>query len=300
MPRASIIIATHNRPDSLPRAVESALAAGTNVEVVVVDDASRDKTAEVCQGLPGIKYVRIERNQRVAGARNVGLVASTGDYVSFLDDDDTRLPGSLDLQTDLLEQNPDAALIYGQAIYTDRDGSITNQAYPTECVQGDVFWKLLTHNFIPCGSAVFKRSAIAALGMLDETIPGIDDWDFWIRLTELYPIIMINQPVVTWRRSHPASSQGTSDAATLVSWSARKFKDTWIKLPRAVAAPREQRRAAWRQFSEKMLEHALWQSAQSVVKGKAIQPIRNLAVAPQLDAGALLRVTRHRLLRQKP
>ena len=106
MPRSSIIIATHSRPDLLPRAVESARAAGVDVEVIVIDDASTDETAGVCRALKGIKYLRAERNQRVAGARNIGLVASQGKYISFLDDDDTRLPGSLDLQIELLEQNP--------------------------------------------------------------------------------------------------------------------------------------------------------------------------------------------------
>ena len=50
-----------------------------------------------------INYVRVERNQGVAGARNIGLVASSGEYVSFLDDDDTRTSGSLDQQISILE-----------------------------------------------------------------------------------------------------------------------------------------------------------------------------------------------------
>lgn len=176
---------------------------------------------------------------------------------------------------------------------------MTPETYPTRCPEGDVFWDLLPQNFIPCGSAVFRKSALAQVGLLDDTIPGIDDWDLWIRLAEIYPIIAVTQPVVTWRRSHPASSQGTSDAATLVSLSARKFKESWIKLPKALSAPKEKRRNAWRKFSENMLEHTLWQGAQSVARGKAIQPLRNLAVAPQLDAGAIFRVTRNRLTRQK-
>lgn len=54
MPRASII-PTHSRPHMLPRAVESAQAAGTDVEIIVVDDASTDETAVVCRGLAGIR-----------------------------------------------------------------------------------------------------------------------------------------------------------------------------------------------------------------------------------------------------
>src|SRR5512132_3122266 len=115
MSLTSIIIPTHNRPHLLAGAVESALAAGSNIEVIVVDDASTDETASVCTSLRGIKYVRLERNQGVAGARNVGLLASCGEYVTFLDDDDLRLPCSVDEQVKLLELDKEAGLVFGQA-----------------------------------------------------------------------------------------------------------------------------------------------------------------------------------------
>ena len=117
MATASIIITTNNRPHVLPRAVASAHASGKDVEVVVVDDASSDETAEVCKSLSNINYVRVERNQGVAGARNIGLVASSGAYVSFLDDDDTRIAGSLDQQISVLELDSEAGLIYSQACH---------------------------------------------------------------------------------------------------------------------------------------------------------------------------------------
>jgi glycosyltransferase involved in cell wall biosynthesis len=299
MPRSSIIIATHSRPQLLPRAVESARAAGVDVEVIVVDDASMDETADVCRALKGIKYLRVDRNQGVAGARNIGLVASQGEYISFLDDDDTRLPGSLDLQIDLLAQNPDAALVYGRALYADHEGQVSDELYPIDCPQGDIFWELLTHNFIPCGSAVFRRSAIVSLGLLDDTIPGLDDWDLWIRIAELYPVVAVEPPVVTWRRSDVRSAQGTSDAAAIVSQSIRKFKKDWMKLPRAAAASRDLKRATWRRFSENMLEHALWQSARAVASGKPLRPLKNLTVAPQLDPAAIVRIAKHRITRSR-
>ena len=86
MPLTSIIITTHNRPRLLSRAIESALLAGASVEVIVVDDASTDETAAVCRDLPGIKYVRVDRNQRVAGARNLRLLAGL-DTSPFCDND---------------------------------------------------------------------------------------------------------------------------------------------------------------------------------------------------------------------
>src|SRR5438132_1940514 len=111
MPKVSVIIPTYNRPHLIQRAVTSAFAAGHNVEVIVVDDASSDDTANVCAALRGIKYVRLDRNQGVAGARNVGLLESTSPFIAFLDDDDRRLPGSLDQQISMLETYPEAGFV---------------------------------------------------------------------------------------------------------------------------------------------------------------------------------------------
>ena len=82
MAKVSLIIPTFNRPHLLPRAVESAQRAGRDVEVIVVDDASSDGTASVCASLHDIKYLRVDRNQGVAGARNVGLLESSGDFIA--------------------------------------------------------------------------------------------------------------------------------------------------------------------------------------------------------------------------
>src|SRR5262249_15831483 len=130
LPRVSVIIATHCRPNLLPRAIESARRSGSDVEVIVVDDASTDATADICRGLSGIRYVRLDRNQRCAGARNVGIVASSSDYITFLDDDDLRLSGSLESQVDRLESAPEAGLIYGQVLLGD-DKCTPTQEPPT-------------------------------------------------------------------------------------------------------------------------------------------------------------------------
>jgi glycosyltransferase involved in cell wall biosynthesis len=296
MPSASIIITTHNRPGLLPRAISSAHAAGTNLEVVVVDDASSDETASVCSKIPGINYVRVEANQGVAGARNIGLVASRGEYLSFLDDDDTRVPDSMDAQIDSLRREPQAGLIYGRAIYGNQEGLPGKQSYPNECPAGDIFWKLLSRNFIPCGSAVFRRSCLTRVGLLDDAVSGLDDWDFWIRIAEVYPILSAEAPIIVWRRSTPNSGQGTSNAAQLVSKSVRKFRHDWMKLPRAQSAGK-QRRSAWREFSENMTEHLIWESGRALRCGESRQALRNLAVLPRLSPLTLIRIARHRILR---
>jgi hypothetical protein len=98
-------------------------------------------------------------------------VASSGEFVTFLDDDDLRVSGSLDSQIQILDQTPEAMMIYGQAIPEDAGGE-RRQPYPRECPQGDIFWELLIRNFIPSGSVVFRRACISQIGLLDASIPG--------------------------------------------------------------------------------------------------------------------------------
>lgn len=293
----SIIITTHNRSQLVGRAIESARLAGTDVEVIVVDDASTDETAEMCGKLPGIKYVRVEHNQRVAGARNVGLLASSGEYLTFLDDDDRRLPSSLDRQVQLLQVDEQAGLIYAQAVCRDQSGVPTGQIYPRVCPEGDVFWKLLRQNFIPCGSAVFRRSCLKRVGLLDDSLPGLDDWDLWIRIAELYPIIALPEPVMHWRQSTPASGQGSSRASDVVSKSARQFRECWLKLPRAASASRQMKREAWQDFSANAAAHLAWETLRSLRHRQPAQATKNLLALLLLGPLSLARLVRERGIR---
>ncbi|HEV8169993.1 MAG TPA: glycosyltransferase family 2 protein, partial [Pyrinomonadaceae bacterium] len=143
MASVSVIIPTFDRPHLLPRAVESALRAGTDVEVIVVDDASTDATASVCANLQGIKYVRLDRNQGVAGARNVGILESTADFIAFLDDDDLRLPGSLDHQLSLFDSLPEAGFVGGGVLLGNQECIPTGETALVRAERGDLFWKIL-------------------------------------------------------------------------------------------------------------------------------------------------------------
>ena len=290
MPKVSIIITTHSRPRMLPRAVGSARLSGGDAEVVVVDDASTDETAEVCRSLEGIRYVRVERNRGVAGARNVGILASAGEYLSFLDDDDARQPGSLDVQVKRLESEPRAALVYGQAFVVEGGGAAAESVYPSDCPQGDLFWELLGQNFIPGGSVLFRRSCLLRVGLLDEGVPGLDDWDLWVRLAELFPFAALEQPVYSWRRSSPGSGQGSSSGARMVRMAVRQFRERWMRLGRAAEAPPSVRRAAWQAFSSGMARHLVWEAARAQAEGRTRQAAENISAGLRLLPSAMLRV----------
>src|SRR6187200_250053 len=91
----SVVIACYNHGRFLPAAVDSVLAQDYGeIELIVVDDGSTDETPDVAARYPVIRYLRQE-NQGAAAAKRAGLEASTGEFLMFLDADDTLLPGAI-------------------------------------------------------------------------------------------------------------------------------------------------------------------------------------------------------------
>ena len=274
MAKVSLIIPTFSRPHLLPRCVDSALKAGSSVEVIVVDDASSDETASVCQTLRDIKYVRLDSNRGVAGARNEGLGASTGEYIGFLDDDDLRLPNSIDAQVNLLEAHPSAGMVYGRALYGDEQCRPKGGAYPDECPQGDIFWELMEWNFIPCLSVIFRRTCLDRVGRLDESGTGVDDWDLWVRISELYPVVATEQEVAIWRQPTPTSEQFSFRADRMHRRAHRLHRDKWLRLTRAMEAPEEIRNQASRAFADRATRQMISEARTRFRAGRTLDSIR--------------------------
>jgi glycosyltransferase involved in cell wall biosynthesis len=291
MPTASIIIPTHNRPHLLPRAIASAQSAGTDVEVIVVDDASQDETASVCQSIAGIKYIRLDRNQGVAGARNVGILVSSSEYIAFLDDDDLRLPGSLDLQVAALSAAPDAGFICGAMLIADQDYQLTGEVSLAKA-SGDVFWELLELDFpvMPL-CVVIRKDCFARVGLLNRHLRGIDDWDIFVRIAELYPVLTMNEPVGVYRQPTPTSEQGSS-ARSAQLYDAVRHQLRLFRLPRVKAAPRYQRRTTRRHTINRVADVLLfnaWRGWQGLPERDFQFVARNILTAVRLNPLRLFR-----------
>lgn len=200
MPKVSVIIITYNRSKFLLRAIESARNAGSDVEVVVVNNGSTDNTDELCRTINGIKYVKLEKNANPGGGRNAGILASSADYVLLHDDDDVRLPGYLDAQVEILESDPDLGFVYGQAIRGDEECNPSDKVDPLKCPSGDLFWDILKLNiFIPCISVIVRKQCFATAGLFDSNLSSGDDWDMWIRISEKYKVGVLQSPVAIYR-----------------------------------------------------------------------------------------------------
>ena len=250
------------------------MRAGSDVGVIVVDDASCDETASVCRALSGIHYVRLDSNRGIAGARNAGLRVSTSDYISFLDDDDLRLPDSIDAQLALLEAQPEAGMIYGAALYGDEQCKPKGGSYPDEYPQGDIFWQLMEWNFVPCPTVIFRRTCLDRVGLLDESAAGVDDWDLWVRIAELYPVLAIETPVAIWRQPTATSGQFSFRAHWMHRCAYRLHRDKWLRLPRAMEASEERRNQASRAFADRATQQMIWEASSRFRAHRAIDSIR--------------------------
>jgi glycosyltransferase involved in cell wall biosynthesis len=267
LPRISVIIPTFNRATLLPRAVESALAAGRDLEVIVVDDASEDETSRVCAGMPEIRYLRLEQNRGVAGARNAGVLESRCEFITTLGDDDLRLPGSLDAQVRLLEDSPQAAFCYGRVLVGDaRQMLPTGEVMPVSCPTGDIFWELLERNFVPDLSVVARKSKLVEVGLFNRGLIGAEDWDMWLRLAERWHAVAVEEPVAVYRRADATSGQLCSDSVGMYR-QLQQVQDAALQLPRARTAPRAARRRVRRRLLDLAYEAMVYEAEQALVAG---------------------------------
>jgi glycosyltransferase involved in cell wall biosynthesis len=271
MPKISLIIPTFNRPNLLPRAVRSAVAAGSDLEILIVDDGSTDETASVCRSLsdslPGVRHVRVERNQGVAGARNIGLLESNSDYIAFLDDDDLRLPGSLDHQLALLESDDSAGLVAGSILLSDQDCVPTGKVGKPEAESGNLFWQVIELGlFLLPDSVLVRKECFLEVGLFNQYLAGIDDWDMWTRIAAVRSIIIDQEPVCIYRCATPSSDQGSS-AQSQHLYSAVKHQARLFSLPAAQLATLAQRDRVKRMTRRRIADTLSWRAAEELPRG---------------------------------
>ena len=267
MPQVTVVITTYNRAALLPHAIESAKNAASDPEVIVVDDCSTDNTPEVCANVEDIRYLRLPANSGLAHARNVGAAASSSEFIAFLDDDDLRLPGSLDKQLRALAVDDSLALCYGQALIGDARRQLpTGEIYPPVCPQGDIFWELLEDNFIPMPSVLLRKSSLLEAGGFNTDLKLIEDWDMWLRLCEHHAVSALSEPVAIHRKASAASGQMCSDSAAICK-QALHVQQSALNRARARAATRRQRRHVQRKFRNRIYDVLMTEATNSIHEG---------------------------------
>lgn len=180
----SVVIPARDAAATLPRAVRSVLDQDyAPVEVIVVDDGSRDDTAATAAAL-GARLVRLMPSQGVGAARNAGIAAARGAVVAFQDADDEWLPGKLRRQMALLLADPRTDFVACGARLIDAGGHDRGPLYDGRIPQaGGQAWRgLLARNTIATPCVVAWRRALLAAGGFDPGLAVAEDQDMWLRL----------------------------------------------------------------------------------------------------------------------
>lgn len=192
-PRASVVVPAYNALGTVEATIRSVLGQTMDdLELVVIDDGSTDGSAELAEELAAgdsRMHVFRQANGGTAAARNAGIARATGEFVSFLDNDDLWMPRYLELMTTALDSAPEAGLSYTDAwILDDETKRIRTRTvmdfFPTVPARASVptlLRTMLSSNFI-MSSVTVRRDVLEQLGGFDPTISGVDDYDLWLRI----------------------------------------------------------------------------------------------------------------------
>lgn len=207
----SAVIPAYNASRYIAMAIDSVLDQTHKVdEIIVVDDGSTDNTPDIVAGYEarGVRYVR-QHNQGSACARNAGVALASGKYIAFLDADDFWLPNKINLQLEIFRQSPDLALVSGDQIFWDQDRAFEKvREFSKRKWDGDSKKRIIFENIVGNPSMVMaKRSALQQAGLFDPEIKFGDDWDMWIRVSEIGEIGFVREPIAVYRWHKNSISQ---------------------------------------------------------------------------------------------
>jgi glycosyltransferase involved in cell wall biosynthesis len=186
MPTVSVIMPAYNVERYLAESIDSVLAQTyRDFEIVIVDDGSTDRTPSIAEryrrAFPDQVVLALRENRGVASARNTALGVARGAVLALLDSDDTWFPTFLAEQMDILDANPDVAIVTANAFNRGgpRDGRPVNpvddRRPPPNLAE---ILRDETATFI---MSVFRREVADAVGGFDESLRTNEDYDFWIR-----------------------------------------------------------------------------------------------------------------------
>jgi glycosyltransferase involved in cell wall biosynthesis len=210
--KISVIIPVHNRERYIRTAILSLLrqAEDADLDIVVVDDGSTDRTgavvSELAEAAPDIRLIHQPRTG-VARARNTGLdhIHPDAELVTFLDSDDVSVEGRFAAELPLFQADPGLALTYSMLTLTNAIDDLSFASSPDA--------RTCTLRGISLGTAIFRRQAIAAVGRFDEGLKQSEDLDYLLRFFELsLAYRLVDNVSVLYRRHDENTTRAQAEA----------------------------------------------------------------------------------------
>ncbi|WP_186429899.1 glycosyltransferase [Clostridium sp. BSD9I1] len=199
----SIIIPVFNGEKFISDAIRSVLnQTYKNIEIIVIDDGSIDKTADIVKNFDKIRYI-YQNNKGPAASRNLGMALSKGEYIAFLDADDLYEPEKIQKQMEILEKYKEIDVVYNDMKLVDENLQFIkyiNSDYVIE--DGKSFLAmLLFRQIVPIPPSIMMRRKCYDEGIkYDEKLIHAEDYEFIIRLGEKHQFKYLQEPLYIYRR----------------------------------------------------------------------------------------------------
>ncbi|RPH35239.1 glycosyltransferase family 2 protein [bacterium] len=211
----SVILPSFDAGEYIQRTLESVLAQTySNLEVLVVDDGSRDETAaivrKVAEGDPRVRLLQ-QANAGVAAARYHALREARGEFIAPIDADDIWFPRKIEKQLErMMASDNSVGLVYTWVAIIDGDGRIIE--WSSHDFRGNALADLTVANFIGSSSTpLIRHACIDAVGGYDSRFKeqgaqGSEDWDFYLRIAERYLFDVVPEFLVGYRQTPDSMS----------------------------------------------------------------------------------------------
>ncbi|HUC01311.1 MAG TPA: glycosyltransferase [Candidatus Paceibacterota bacterium] len=202
IPLVSILMPAYNAERYIKESIDSALAQTyKNIEVVVIDAASKDRTVAIVGEYTDPRVRLIEHPyEPIIATRNGLLKEARGEYIAFLDSDDIYLPDRIAEEVKFFEENPRYSIVYCDLSYF-YDGAadvLYRNAYPFR--SDNAFLQLLDKMYITNTTVMFKREIYEKLGGYNESLGLVEDWEYFLRIAHAgYEIPFLNKDLVRYR-----------------------------------------------------------------------------------------------------
>ena len=228
-PLVSVVLPCYNYGHYLPTAVTSVLdQPGVDVELIVIDDASSDGSAEVMRSLAAddrIHPIRHSVNRGHIATYNEGLRIAGGEYIVLLSADDALTPGSLSRATALLESHPSVGFVYGFPVeFADELPPVTVDVRDWTIWPGEEWIERLCRtgrNCIFSPEVVMRASVQREIGGYDPELPHSGDLEMWLRAAVVSDVGRINGPAQAYYRVHDTSMHRTTYSGLVTELEAR-------------------------------------------------------------------------------
>jgi len=212
----SVVIPTYNRYEVLKRAL-SCVFSQTHLpfEVIVIDDGSTDKTQQIIQEFPNIKYF-FQDNAGVSSARNLGIKKASCEWIAFLDSDDEWHREKLEEQVAFHKKNSEILMSYTDEKWVRNSFEVK---IPKKFAKfgGEIFKECISHCIIAPSATVIHKSLLNAVGTFDEGLEVCEDYDLWLRIANKHQIGLVDKKLITKYAGH-------EDQLSFKHWGMDKFR----------------------------------------------------------------------------